>query len=256
MLVAMSTPTHRDRVLRTLRVIGQPLDDDQLSTHTSIRPRQTVNQVCRTLEREGLLRRYIGSDGKIVNELFASDADRSVPSDESSERMTSIEQGPPMAQVVAEHDPPPGSSHEQRAAERLMLDVLSKELGLSLEPRTIRVASGARVEVDGASPGLDVLVECWAHQGPPKSAQRHKVLADAFKLTWVAQTRYPRPQLVLCLSDVEAAAPFRPFIAVLGGAGPTGSVDRGVRRRAADRRAPGSPRCPAAPISMNHPNGP
>jgi hypothetical protein len=34
---------------------------------------------------------------------------------------------------------------------------------------------------------------CRAHQGPPKSAQRHKVLADAFKLAWTSSTLYPRP---------------------------------------------------------------
>ena len=55
-----------------------------------------------------------------------------------------------------------------------------------------------------------VLVECWAHQGPPKAAQKHKVLADALKLTWIASTLYPRPQLILCLSDPQAAAPFQP----------------------------------------------
>jgi hypothetical protein len=54
------------------------------------------------------------------------------------------------------------------------------------------------------------LVECWAHQGPPKPAQRHKVLADAFKLTWISTTITPRPQLILCLSDPRAAAPFMP----------------------------------------------
>jgi hypothetical protein len=46
--------------------------------------------------------------------------------------------------------------------------------------------------------------------GPPKSAQKHKVLADAFKLAWIATTVYPRPQLILCLSDPLAAAPFLP----------------------------------------------
>jgi hypothetical protein len=49
-----------------------------------------------------------------------------------------------------------------------------------------------------------------AHQGSPKSAQRHKVLADAFKLTWIATTMSPRPRLILCLSDPLAAAPFLP----------------------------------------------
>ena len=48
------------------------------------------------------------------------------------------------------------------------------------------------------------------HQGPPKTAQRHKVPADAFKLAWISSTLYPRPDLVLCLSDPLAAAPFLP----------------------------------------------
>jgi hypothetical protein len=36
------------------------------------------------------------------------------------------------------------------------------------------------------------------------------VLADAFKLAWIAATVYPRPQLILRLSDPLAAAPFQP----------------------------------------------
>jgi hypothetical protein len=48
------------------------------------------------------------------------------------------------------------------------------------------------------------------HQGLPKSAQRHKVLSDAFKLAWISTTIYPRPRLVLCLSDPRAAVPLQP----------------------------------------------
>ena len=48
------------------------------------------------------------------------------------------------------------------------------------------------------------------NQGPPKTAQRHKVLADAFKLTWISTTIYPRPRLLLCMSDPLAARPFLP----------------------------------------------
>ena len=33
---------------------------------------------------------------------------------------------------------------------------------------------------------------------------------DAFKLTWISITMYPRPRLILCLSDPLAAAPFLP----------------------------------------------
>jgi hypothetical protein len=64
-----------------------------------------------------------------------------------------------------------------------MLDLLSQQVGRELNPARITVPSGERVEVDGADANQSILVECWAHQGPPKSAQRHKVLADAFKLT-------------------------------------------------------------------------
>ena len=53
-----------------------------------------------------------------------------------------------------------------------------------------------------------VLVECWAHQGTVKAAQRHKVMTDALKLTWVASRLPVRPRLLLCMSDPVAAAPF------------------------------------------------
>ena len=42
-----------------------PLDDDELSTLTSILPRQQVNQICRRLRAKGILSRELGP-GKIV----------------------------------------------------------------------------------------------------------------------------------------------------------------------------------------------
>lgn len=85
-----------------------------------------------------------------------------------------------------------GRGQEQRDAERVMLDLLSQQLGRKLEPAKLTIPSGERVEVDGADLDRSILVECWAHQGPPKTAQRHKVLADAFKLTWISTTMYAR----------------------------------------------------------------
>jgi hypothetical protein len=61
-----------------------------------------------------------------------------------------------------------------------MLDLLGRRPGLVLEPCTLTVPAGARVEVDGSDTARTVLVECWAHLGPPKSAPKHKVLAAAF----------------------------------------------------------------------------
>jgi hypothetical protein len=206
----MSTDSHRGRVTAAIRISAQPLDDDQIAARTGISPRQTVNRVCRELERAGMVRRRPGPDGKIVNEWLGEQ--NREPGSAQAPESTSVSgaAAPADPAVAVNGGVPAGDSAEQRGAERVMLDLLGAQLGLELNPATITVPSGDRVEVDGADAGRTVLAECWAHQGPPKSAQRHKVLADAFKLAWIASTVYPRPQLFLCLSDPLAAAPFLP----------------------------------------------
>jgi hypothetical protein len=89
-----------------------------------------------------------------------------------------------------------------------MLDALGDTLGLRFEPWTYIHESGVSVNVDGADAGGTVLVECWAHQGTPKGGQLNKPILDAFKLMWLANNLDPRPRLVLCLSDEQAARPF------------------------------------------------
>jgi hypothetical protein len=190
----MPTDGHREQVMTMIRLSAKPLDDDQIADRTGISPRQRVNQVCRALERAGIVRRRIGPHSSSRPAVIVA-GNGVLGGDAAS----------PAALAV-----PDGDSGEQRAAERVMLDLLGAQLGRALNPARITVPSGDRVEVDGADAGRTVLAECWAHQGPPKSAQRHKVLADAFKLAWIANILYPRPQLILCLSDPLAAAPFLP----------------------------------------------
>ena len=202
----MQPGSHRDRISEAIRLSSRPLDDDQLAGRTVISPRQRVNQICRELERTGMVRRRSGPDGKIVNEWLGNQD----PKPDSGLTAAGVSQNPDGSAVQPDHELPPGSSREQRDAERIMLDLLGQQLGRELNPARLAVPSGERVEVDGADADRSVLVECWAHQGPPKSAQRHKVLADAFKLTWVSTTMYPKPRLILCLSDPLAAAPFQP----------------------------------------------
>jgi hypothetical protein len=129
-----------------------------------------------------MVRRRPGPDGKIVNEWLGSQEQEhgSTPAPAGAISLT----GAPANSDAAldTRAAPAGDSAEQRAAERVMLDLLGAQLGRELNPATITVPSGERVEVDGADASRAVLAECWAHQGPPKSAQRHKVLADAFKL--------------------------------------------------------------------------
>ena len=87
-----------------------------------------------------------------------------------------------------------------------MLELLGERYGVVLRPRRISLEDGIRVEVDGADEELSVLVEAWAHQGPPKAAQKHKVLADVLKLLHVAANVPGSPRLVLCLCDPAGLA--------------------------------------------------
>jgi hypothetical protein len=59
-ILCMRSPDHRDAIIEVLRQAGQSLDDDQLARRAAITPRQTVNRICRSLERAGVLR-YTGA---------------------------------------------------------------------------------------------------------------------------------------------------------------------------------------------------
>ena len=68
----MQPDSHRDRIIEAMRINSRPLDDDQLADRTGFSPRQSVNQICRELERAGMVRRRPGPDGKIVNEWLGN----------------------------------------------------------------------------------------------------------------------------------------------------------------------------------------
>jgi hypothetical protein len=56
------------KIIEVLRTAG-PLDDDELSAVSGVRPRQQVNQICRRLEANNILSRKPGRNGKILNVL-------------------------------------------------------------------------------------------------------------------------------------------------------------------------------------------
>jgi hypothetical protein len=105
-------------------------------------------------------------------------------------------------------DIPAGDSTEQREAEAVILDVLARNLGLTLTPMRLHLPDGSYVDVDGVGDEPPTLVEVWAHQGPPKVAQRNKVLSDALKVAHVSRVLDKDYRLILCFSDVAAAKPF------------------------------------------------
>lgn len=69
--------TLADRIERILRTSSHPLDDDELAGRAGV-IRQAVNQPCRRLEAQGLLRREVGPNSKIVNAIV-DDANRPAP---------------------------------------------------------------------------------------------------------------------------------------------------------------------------------
>jgi hypothetical protein len=115
--------------------------------------------------------------------------------------------------MTSEHDQiPPGDSAEQRTAEDIIRDLAAEVLAVPLEKRRIDLDDGAWAEVDGASEDRSVLCEIWARQGKPKAAQKHKVMKDAFKLTYLRSFLShsgATARLVLVFADEDAAAAFQ-----------------------------------------------
>ena len=72
-------PRHREQLISILRRSVLPLDDDELARCAEIHPRQSVNQLCRRLADEGVLRRFAGPAGKIVNELVDGVSETPIP---------------------------------------------------------------------------------------------------------------------------------------------------------------------------------
>jgi hypothetical protein len=167
----MQPRSHRDRIVEAIRTSSRPLDDDQLADRTGIWPRQRVNQVCRELEHAGIVRRRLGPDGKIVNEWLGTKDPQLDSAPGASGTAAGISQTSVLTEAAAlqpGHELPPGSSRERRDAERVMLDLLSQQLGRELNPARFAVPSGERIEVDGADADRSVLVECWARRDPPR----------------------------------------------------------------------------------------
>lgn len=104
---------------------------------------------------------------------------------------------------------PAGDSQVQREAESVLLSALSASISVPLAPARLHLPDGTYVDCDGVSKDPSVLAEVWAHIGPPKSAQRNKVLADALKLAHVSSVLGGQHRKILCFSDDEAAKPFQ-----------------------------------------------
>ncbi len=102
----------------------------------------------------------------------------------------------------------PGDSAEQQKAEVLLIAGLSKRLGVSLAKERLELPNGGWLEMDGISRTPPIVCEAWAHLGPAKGGQKHKLLADAFKLAYASQF-FPDARKIIVLADKDAARHLR-----------------------------------------------
>ncbi len=102
-----------------------------------------------------------------------------------------------------------GDSTEQREAEKLLVAGLAKRLGMEFSKKQFALPGGEWLEIDGVCESPPILCEAWAHQGPPKSAQKNKVMTDAFKMLYAAKLVSNAPRMILAFGDERAAAHFR-----------------------------------------------
>jgi hypothetical protein len=111
--------------------------------------------------------------------------------------------------LIDEPEVSPGDSRVQRNAELTMVTWLGTELGCELEPKRINLPDESWLEFDAFCKEPLVICEAWAHQGPPKSAQKMKIMNDAMKLLAARRVVGEHTRVVLLFADDEAASRFR-----------------------------------------------
>ncbi|TRZ87240.1 MAG: hypothetical protein D4R88_09600 [Methanosarcinales archaeon] len=102
-----------------------------------------------------------------------------------------------------------GDSSEQQKAEIWMISALSEKLGVKLTKKKWSLEGGSYIELDGYCQSPKILCEAWAHIGPLKTAQKNKVMTDAFKLFFVNKLVKGNSKLILLFADNDAAAHFK-----------------------------------------------
>jgi hypothetical protein len=103
----------------------------------------------------------------------------------------------------------PGDSQVQHIAELTMIAWLGIELDCELKSRRINLPDGSRLELDAFSEEPLIICEAWAHQGPPKSAQKMKIMNDAMKLLAARREVGDHARALLLFADDDAASHFR-----------------------------------------------
>lgn len=102
----------------------------------------------------------------------------------------------------------PSDSRAQRDAEVAIIAALSARLGVALAKTSVPTGNGGRVELDGATADLRILVEAYAHQGALRGGQPKKLATDALKLTWIGR-QVKAERMILAVADEEVESHLR-----------------------------------------------
>jgi hypothetical protein len=86
-----------------------------------------------------------------------------------------------------------------------MLEDMNSRHDLSLQPESLKLKCGARVELDGYDPDKRVLCEVYAHIGPLKGSQPDKMASDILKMILVGNELGDHWRKIYCFADKAAA---------------------------------------------------
>ncbi|MEE8472062.1 MAG: helix-turn-helix domain-containing protein [Dehalococcoidia bacterium] len=187
--------THKDDVLAFL--VSHPESSHrEVAENLNIHPPQQVYNILHNLMKGGYISRRLK---KGVFKYYV------LTPDPINQHGT---QAPPIKpKVIAKTQP--GISKEQQEAEKWLIDRLSEQLGVCLEKKRRELFEKSWLELDGYSKNPFIACEAWAHVGPPKSAQKNKVMADALKLLYVKDFFKENGRCILLFGDEKAASHFK-----------------------------------------------
>lgn len=187
--------THKDEVLTFLQSHPES-SHREVVENLNIHPPQQVHNILNSLMKGGYINRR---RNKGVFRYYILKPD--------SQKQYSTRASLNKPKVMAKMQP--GVSQEQQEAEKWLIDRLSKQLGVHLAKKRLNPIGRSWLELDGYSKNPLIVCEAWAHVGLPKSAQKNKVMADAFKLLYARDFLKENGRCILLFGDEQAASHFQ-----------------------------------------------
>jgi hypothetical protein len=97
------------------------------------------------------------------------------------------------------------ASLEREQTEAAMLRTLGENLGANFHPKSLPLASGGYLEIDGFSASPAVLCQVHAAMGPLTAEEERRTLADILKLSHAANVLGNTARRILLFRDQKTA---------------------------------------------------